>query len=303
MFRLKNKTKFLLCWGLFQPMILGVLLVGLVALGGVAEAASAKSRAKTPTSAAASQPAGEAVDARREYQACMELVQLDPERALESAGYWIEQGGNLAARHCRAAALQALGRHQAAAVELTKLANELTQKLPKLAEADRSAMQARVANLWMQAGQAWWLDSDNAQALAAFDRSLAQKPDQLDAQLGRGMALGALGQWVESKNQLDQTIAGFPEAEEAWIRRAQVQRLLMQLDGAMADITHALNLHAEDSEVLPEILLERGLILAAQGKKDAAAADWVAVKAKLGVEDPIGQQAATQLEQLGGQGR
>jgi len=263
-------------------------------------------------------PASSGIDTRKEYQACMALVEVDPARALASAQYWIDQGGSFAAHHCFAAALQRQGNHRAAAIELAKLATEIDQKLGSVVPQDRAALKARSANLWMQAGQAWWLAEDNSKALAAFDNALANLPkasktadgdaaggaegdagaDQnsaVDAQLGRALALGGLGRWQNAKQQLDAVVAAHPTLAEAWLRRAQVQRRLGQLPGAEADIAKALQLQLDE----PEMLLERGAIAAASGNSRAAAADWLAVKARLAADDPLAQQAKTYLDALG----
>lgn len=262
-------------------------------------------------------PASSGIDTRKEYQACMALVEVDPARALASAQYWIDQGGSFAAHHCFAAALQRQGNHRAAAIELAKLATEIDQKLGSVVPQDRAALKARSANLWMQAGQAWWLAEDNSKALAAFDNALANLPkasktadgdaagdagaDQnsaVDAQLGRALALGGLGRWQNAKQQLDAVVAAHPTLAEAWLRRAQVQRRLGQLPGAEADIAKALQLQPDE----PEMLLERGAIAAASGNSRAAAADWLAVKARLAADDPLAQQAKTYLDALGQSG-
>jgi tetratricopeptide (TPR) repeat protein len=267
-------------------------------------------------------PASSGIDTRKEYQACMALVEVDPARALASAQYWIDQGGSFAAHHCFAAALQRQGNHRAAAIELAKLATEIDQKLGSVVPQDRAALKARSANLWMQAGQAWWLAEDNSKALAAFDNALANlayldklargaggkaadgegdadaDADQnsaVYAQLGRALALGGLGRWQNAKQQLDAVVAAHPTLAEAWLRRAQVQRRLGQLPGAEADIAKALQLQPDE----PEMLLERGAIAAASGNSRAAAADWLAVKARLAADDPLAQQAKTYLDALG----
>lgn len=279
---------------------------------------------------AMAKPAASGIDTRKEYQACMALVEVDSARALASAQYWIDQGGSFAAHHCFAAALQRQGNHRAAAVELAKLAAEIDQKLGSVAPEDRPALKNRGSNLWMQAGQAWWLAEDNGKALAAFDNALAnlayldklargaggktadgagdaeqgadsvaalsdQQKNLVDAQLGRALALGGLGRWQNAKQQLDAVVAAHPTLAEAWLRRAQVQRRLGQLPGAEADIAKALQWQADD----PEMLLERGAIAAASGNSRAAAADWLAVKARLAADDPLAQQAKTYLDALG----
>ena len=251
----------------------------------------------------------------------MALVEVDPARALASAQYWIDQGGSFAAHHCFAAALQRQGNHRAAAIELAKLATEIDQKLGSVVPQDRAALKARSANLWMQAGQAWWLAEDNSKALAAFDNALANlakasktadgdaaggaegdagadQNSAVDAQLGRALALGGLGRWQNAKQQLDAVVAAHPALAEAWLRRAQVQRRLGQLPGAEADIAKALQLQPDE----PEMLLERGAIAAASGNSRAAAADWLAVKARLAADDPLAQQAKTYLDALGQSG-
>jgi tetratricopeptide (TPR) repeat protein len=210
------------------------------------------------------------------------------------------------------------------------LAAEIDQKLGSVAPEDRPALKNRGSNLWMQAGQAWWLAEDNGKALAAFDNALAnlayldklargaggktadgagdadqgadsvaalsdQQKNLVDAQLGRALALGGLGRWQNAKQQLDAVVAAHPALAEAWLRRAQVQRRLGQLPGAEADIAKALQLQPDE----PEMLLERGAIAAALGNSRAAAADWLAVKARLAADDPLAQQAKTYLDALG----
>src|SRR5688500_11395036 len=105
----------------------------------------------------------------QKYQACMKLAQTTPKAALKQAMEWEKAGGGDAARHCVANAYMGLKQYDDAAMELERIAQTMPQvKAPMMAE------------LFLQAADAWMSNEDLDRALNAVNQGLKVKPKSVE---------------------------------------------------------------------------------------------------------------------------
>ena len=146
------------------------------------------------------------MDDLRQYKACMEMVQKDPEQAFETALSWQSLGGGDAANHCAAAALVGLKQY-----------GEAARRLEALAQGARSDAPMKAA-LLDQAAQAWLLGDAPDRAKAALTAALKLAPDDVDLLIDRGEALAALA-------DADKALFLNPGHPEGLLERGIIHRL------------------------------------------------------------------------------
>ncbi len=105
------------------------------------------------------------IDQRKQYDSCVTLARIKPAEALESAADWAKSGAGDAAGHCMAVALVALGRYQAAARRLDRLARRVAPERRDLRR-----------DLLVQSGQAWLLAGDTGRARGAQTAAPRPRP-------------------------------------------------------------------------------------------------------------------------------
>lgn len=240
------------------PVLLALLAAGLVtSAGGVGWLAL-----HAPAEAA-SEPLPLPPDAPRlaegaDYERCLGLVRTDPDEARSFAEGWETKGGGEGARHCGALALLAADEPERAA-----------ERLEGLGRASQAGAAMR-ASLFAQAGQAWMMAGEAGRAYAAATMGLTLMPDDADLMLDRAVALGTLGRYADSMDDLDRVVALDPQRAEALVFRAAANRHLDRVEQAAADVGRALTLTPDNAEAL----LERGIIRQLKGDTAGAKADW-----------------------------
>ncbi len=193
-----------------------------------------------------------------DYARCLALVRTDPDEARSFAEGWESDGGGEGARHCGALALMAAGEPERAA-----------ERLEGLGRASQAGAATR-ASLFAQAGQAWMMAGEAGRAYGAATMGLALAPDDADLMLDRAVALGTLGRYADSMDDLNRVVALDPQRAEAWVFRAAANRHLDRADQAAEDVGQALALAPDNAEAL----LERGIIRQLKGDTAGAKADW-----------------------------
>ncbi len=199
----------------------------------------------------------------REYQACMRLVNVDPDTAFEKALQLQDRGFGAPARHCAAAALAAGGHHAEAAKRFEALAGDMPETTPA----------SIVANVLGHAGLSWLSAGDPGRAYAVQSAALDIAPRSADILTDRAVALAELDRLWESVDDLNAALNLDPGRVDALVLRASAYRQLEVLDLAMESVTRALAIDPDN----PEGLLERGIIHRLDGDLDAARADWIAL--------------------------
>ena len=241
-------------------------------------------RRTAPAARPAAPPADGAIEAR--YRACTTLIRTDAEGAVAAANAWRSEGGGLAARQCLGLALAALERWAPAATAFEQAARE--------AEA---ANDARRADCWVQAGNAWVAAGDGARAMAAFDAALLTPnlTDELrgEVHLDRARAQVAIGNPAAGRTEIDRALQLVPNDPFAWYLSAALARRGNDLVRAGTDIARARAL-APDS---PDILLLAGTLAGLAGDMAQAERLYRQVAQAAPASD-AGREAAASLATL-----
>ncbi|HEY1836103.1 MAG TPA: hypothetical protein VGG36_00465 [Rhizomicrobium sp.] len=200
---------------------------------------------------------------RDRYERCITLAHQAPQSAFDAAVQWQNQGGQAAAIHCSAVALVAMRRYAEAASRLDRLAHDrsVSSGFPR-------------GDLLDQAGNAWLLANQPANAVASFTTALILAPDDPDILADRARARAANHDWHGAESDLNNAIAR-DARPEFFVLRASARHAMGNRTGARADLERALQLSPGD----PEALVERGAMKAESGNAKGALADWNATVA------------------------
>ncbi|WP_382436788.1 hypothetical protein [Glycocaulis abyssi] len=174
-----------------------------------------------------------------QYEACLSLINQDPEMAYEEGLAWRAQGGSWPAMHCIALSQVALGQYGIAA-----------RRLESNAEGAVVATDETRAIMFGQAGDAWLAANEPANAQRAFRRG--RDFASADAGLALGVAEAAALQenWSAAENAASEALDLDPTLVRGWQIRAQARLELGNLDGAAADIAEALAGNDENIDAL-----------------------------------------------------
>lgn len=174
-----------------------------------------------------------------QYEACLDLINENPEAAYEEGLAWRAQGGSWPAMHCIALSQVALGQYGIAA-----------RRLESTAEGAVVATDATRAIMLGQSGDAWLAANEPANAERAFRRGRDFSPQ--DAGLALGVAEAALQQenWQLAETASAEALALDDALTRGWQVRARARLEQGDLDGAAADITQALTRDDENIDTL-----------------------------------------------------
>lgn len=203
----------------------------------------------------------------QDYDTCVGMVSGDAEAALDYARDWEAAVGPkaLAARHCEALALSALGRHQDAAIAMSEVA--LAMESSNAPASDRAEAFAQVAD-------AWSLADNEKRARVAIDQALALDPNA-DYLMQRANIRALAKDWEGVRLDTGKVLAELPTTVDALALRATAYRNLGGLEAALEDVNRALEIAPHNLSAL----LERGRVKAAQHDMPGARADWKLVVA------------------------
>jgi tetratricopeptide (TPR) repeat protein len=201
--------------------------------------------------AAAAQSADPVIAGR--YHECVTQVRASPQQGIEIANAWRIAGGGVYARQCLALAYVALQRWTDAAESFEQGAR------------DAGPQDARSADFWVQAGNAWLAGGEATRAVQAFDSAIATNAlsEQLrgEVRLDRARALVALGSVAPARSDLDQALRLVPDDPMAWYLSAGLARRQHDLARARSDIARARTLAPDN----PDIMLLSGTIAGEAG--------------------------------------
>lgn len=234
----------------------------------------------TGSTGAAAQTIG--VDHEQEYSACMTLTRIKPDDAFESALAWSSQGGGEAARHCAAVALIALGHYEEAGRRLESLAQDMIAAKPSLR-----------ADIFGQAGQAWFLAGNTERAYAVQTAAIDLDPSNVELLIDRSVTLATAANYWDAIDDLNRAAELAPQRADLLIFRASAYRFVDAADLARDDVERALAISPQN----PEGLLERGILRRLAGDIAGAREDWVNT-ATLAGGTPTGDAAQKNLEML-----
>ena len=227
------------------------------------------------------------VDAQEgRFRQCVALTQTDPAAARAEAGRWRISGGRYFARECAGIAFAAEKSWPAAAGEFEEAAREA-----------QLAKDARAANYWAQAGNAWLAAAQPAKARAALDSALTAGTltglPLGEAQLDHARALVATGDLESARTDIDLALTNAADDPLAWLLSATLARREGNPARAKKDIGEALRRSADDASVQ----LEAGNISALAGDEDGARAAW-GQAARLAPDTAVGRSAVAALRQF-----
>jgi tetratricopeptide (TPR) repeat protein len=192
------------------------------------------------------------------YEHCLSLLTDDPGGAMSEAEQWQIAGGGDGAVHCLALAQIALGRPDAGAALLERLAG--SSSAPELAR----------ASVLAQAVQARLMTKQPDRAFQDATTALALAPENADLLVDRATAADELGRLDAAIADLTEALALDAQRGDALVLRAREWRRLDRLELSERDIEQAMTLDAND----PEALLERGILRQRRGDVAGARTDW-----------------------------
>ncbi|MES2339919.1 MAG: hypothetical protein V4537_17640 [Pseudomonadota bacterium] len=226
----------------------------------------------------------ETIDARLER--CVDLATGDGVAGQAMATSWALSGGGYLSRQCLGIAYATQGKYAAAAGSFEDAARGAA-----------TAKDARVANYWAQAGNAWLAAGDAAKARASIDAALAAGGLSGlalgEAHLDRARALVAAGEMQGARGDIDRALQAAATDPLAWLLSATLARRSGDLKRAQADIAQALERAADDASVQ----LEAGNIAALTGDEAGARGGWTRA-VQLGGATPVAAAAKTALAQF-----
>jgi tetratricopeptide (TPR) repeat protein len=190
----------------------------------------------------------------------MKLAQQTPKAALKQAMEWEKAGGGDAARHCVANAYMGLKQFDDAAMELERIAQTLPQEQAPL-----------MAQLFLQAADAWMNINDLDRALNDVNQGLKLNKNSVDLLVRRAYIYGNQDKYFEALDDLNAAYDLTSDRSEILTLRAKAYRKLGQPDLAKDNVEMALKADPND----PDALLERGTQRAEAGDKDGAREDWL----------------------------
>jgi tetratricopeptide (TPR) repeat protein len=225
-----------------------------------------------------------------DYDVCVAMIDKDAGKALAYAKAWEPHAGQdrLAALHCEALALSALGHDTEAAARFEEVATSLSTA-PNDAQADA----------YTQAANAWLIAGDMTKAKAAMDNAvtLQRTPEHL---MDRAQVRALAKDWEGVRSDTGEVLAELPSDADALALRSTALAELGYPKAALADGERAVSIAPHNLDAL----LARGRARAAMGNVAGARTDWQDVirfaKTTGRPDDPAAQAAQDYLKKSGG---
>jgi tetratricopeptide (TPR) repeat protein len=210
------------------------------------------------------------------YDDCVSLVRQNAAAAFSEGLAWLDQGGGVAARHCTALALSAMGKDEAAADMFLEAADTAAGgqgvTLPGLTMTPQL-----LSSLYAQAGNSYILANLPERAIAplgnALDQLLIGSPEAADLNIDRARALALTGDLEAAFTDLTVAIGIKPRDTDALLYRASAARQTQRYDIAKTDLENLIALRPD----LAQAWLERGQLALAMEKPELARQSFVRV--------------------------
>ncbi|MGB0747581.1 MAG: tetratricopeptide repeat protein [Magnetospiraceae bacterium] len=216
------------------------------------------------------------------YADCMDLARADGDAGFDAAVAWEGLGGGLPARHCQALALITLGHYGDAGLRLEAIAKE------------PGVRSETVVSLLAQAGQAWLLADRPDRALEVQIAALDLAPEDAELRVDRAQSHAALKDPAAALQDLNAALDAGLENAQVMTLRAAALRQVGRLEDAHTSVEAALAMTLD----YPPALLERGLIAAQKGDKEAARKNWLHLLSRVPEEAPEAAAARGHLERM-----
>ena len=198
------------------------------------------------------------------YNACVDLVRVDPDAAYDMSLDWEETDLTGGASHCAGLALVGWRLFDEGAERFTRA--PITRQ--ELNNAERAALHS-------QAGEAWLIVNKGSEAVTSFTQALSFVPEDADLLYSRARGYELEKQTTLALDDVNLAIAKNPGFAASYLLRGRLYRQQNQLDAASADLETALAYGIDPIAAR----LERGLIRFEQGNEAGALEDWQAIVA------------------------
>ncbi len=129
----------------------------------------------------------------------------------------------------------------------------------------RIERQPRDAFLYLRRGDLHAQDGDTRAALSDYDRAAWLDPAEVEVDLARGRTLSAAGRFAEAKAALDRYLDQRPDDPDARTERARTLSKLGRPDAAVGDYTRAIREREARGRVVADDYLERAQALVKAG--------------------------------------
>ena len=195
----------------------------------------------------------------KSYQACLDMVDIDPAKGLQAAKDWQAAGGGNAAVHCGALALADLGRLSEAAELFMELGDTLSETAG-----------GNAAETYLQAAAAYQSVGDNSRAMGAIEKAISVGGKTPDLLVERARAELLAGDPRGAIDDASAVLTEEPNRVEALLLRAAAWRLMGVPEAALDDAKKAIEIAPRD----PDAFLEHGLAAYGVGDEATARSDF-----------------------------
>lgn len=230
------------------------------------------------------------------YEECVALVRQNSAAAFSEGLAWLDQGGGVAARHCTALALSAMGKDEAAG-DMFLEAAETAAGGQGISLRGMMVTPELISSLYAQAGNSFILARLPERAIdplgKALDRLLIGSPAAADINIDRARALALTGDLEAAFTDLTVAIGIKPKDTDALLYRASAARQTKRYAIAKVDLENLIALRPD----LAQAWLERGQLAMAMDKRELARQSFARVL-ELEAQGPMAEAARYLLESL-----
>ena len=207
------------------------------------------------------------------YQACIESISHDAEKAVITAKKWYVEGGGAAAQHCEAIAFYEQKRFDEAAELLETIADKVSQGdgVGVFASKNKTLLSAQLRYL---AGKAWRASDKLEKAFTVYTTALLTRVDQpalkYDFYIERGLVQLDRGEFQSAIDDYSYALELDEERIDAFLYRAEVFRKMKEHLKARLDINQGLSIDPGQ----PDLLFESGINYRMLGEDEKAKNEW-----------------------------
>lgn len=235
-------------------------------------------------------------DDYKRYGECTALVEQNAAAAFSAGLDWADQGGGVAAKHCSALALSAMGKHEAAASLFLEAADAAADgqgvQLPGM------MMTAELrSQLFAQAGHSFLLADRPNDAIAPFTNAInhlaMNSPTVAQMQADRARALAMAGNLEAAFTDLTVAVGILPDDPDILLLRASAARQTERPEIARKDLGHLVELRPD----MAAAWIERAKLSVLDEDLETARKQLLRA-IELDEEGPVGEAARYLLEEL-----
>ena len=180
---------------------------------------------------------GQGLDPR--YGECVAALDTDPEAGRAAALRWVTDGGGPPAIHCAALADLAMDLPRVGARRLYALAEDIRETDPGMA-----------ARLYAQSAQAWLAGDEPEKALIPLEKAYGIAPRSPELHLMAAPVYAGAERWGQTKRVLDLLESENRLNANGYTLRAKAKQMLVDYEGAAADIRAALRKEPDNIDAL-----------------------------------------------------